>query len=291
MDSIDKTLENIEAHLAHRVQKQSEPSEQSQQKIIQLPLWPETTRGVPNSVLRSALFGAVRRGRRAYQQRVEKATIDKIKVLHTGPTLDQADLDVWEQCLHLARESGLGTRIEFSAHSFLKAIGRSTGKSQHEWLKGAFTRLSASVVEIKDGSRAYWGALLHGGARNEELGCYIIELNPKIQALFGSDCWTQIQWSERQALSGHPLAQWLHGFYSTHAKPYPYRAETLRHLCGSETAALWKFRQSLRKALNVLAEATGWSWWIDDKDLVHINKRPTKSQARHLRKKKTTSPF
>ncbi len=35
-------------------------------RVIQLPLWPEAVRGVPNSVLRSALFGAIKRGRRAY---------------------------------------------------------------------------------------------------------------------------------------------------------------------------------------------------------------------------------
>ncbi|MFZ2391997.1 MAG: hypothetical protein WAW68_06085 [Rhodoferax sp.] len=39
--------------------------------------------------------------------------------IHTGPQLDQADLDVWEQCLHLARTGGLGTRIQFTAGGFL----------------------------------------------------------------------------------------------------------------------------------------------------------------------------
>lgn len=33
---------------------------------IQLPIWPDKVRGVPNSILRSALFGIVRRGRRMY---------------------------------------------------------------------------------------------------------------------------------------------------------------------------------------------------------------------------------
>ena len=31
-------------------------------KVVQLPLWPEPVRGVPNSVLRSALFGAAAGG-------------------------------------------------------------------------------------------------------------------------------------------------------------------------------------------------------------------------------------
>ena len=29
------------------------------------------------------------------------------------------------------------------------------------------------------------------------------------------------------------LAQWLHGFYASHAKPFPIKIETLHRLCGS----------------------------------------------------------
>ena len=32
--------------------------------VVQLPIWPESTRGVPNGVLRSALFGAIKKGAR-----------------------------------------------------------------------------------------------------------------------------------------------------------------------------------------------------------------------------------
>ncbi len=49
-----------------------------------------------------------------------------------------------------------------------------------------------------------------------------------MRVLFNRDSWTQIDWNIRRALIGHPLAQWLHGFYSTHAaKSIPYKAETL----------------------------------------------------------------
>lgn len=37
----------------------------------------------------------------------------------------------------------------------------------------------------------------------------------------------------RHALDGHQLAQWLHGFYASHAKPFPIKIETLHRLCGS----------------------------------------------------------
>lgn len=254
--------------------------------VVQLPLWPEPVRGVPNSILRSALFGAIKRGRRTYLQGEPVASYEGVTILQTGPRLDQADLDVWEQCMHLARTGGLGTRIQFAAHGFLKAIGRGTGKSQHEWLRNAFRRLASTVVEVKDGKRAYFGPMLHHGARDDETGRYVIEINPAIAQLYSSDGWTQIEWEQRQALHKQPLAQWLHGFYSTHAKPYPMKVETIHRLCGSENKELKGFRRELRDALAKLEAATGWTCEIDDADLVQINKKPTGSQLRHLIRKK-----
>ena len=254
--------------------------------IVQLPLWPEPVRGVPNSVLRSALFGAIKRGRRAFMQGEAVATYDGVVILQTGPRLDQADLDVWEQCMHLARTGGLGTRIQFTAHGFLKAIGRPVDGRSHEWLRNAFRRLASSVVEIKDGKRAYFGPMIHHGTRDDETGHYGIEVNPAIVTLYGSDGWSQIEWKQRQALKRQPLAQWIHGFYSTHAAPFPLKVETLHRLCGSDAKQLFHFREKLREALDHTTAAAGWAWSIDDADLVHISKTPTGSQSRHLIRKR-----
>jgi hypothetical protein len=255
-------------------------------KLIRLPVWPEAARGVPNVALRSALFGAVRRGPRIYLQAQPVASVNGIAVMFTGPRLDQADLDVWEQCLHLARTQGLGCEIRFSAHGFLKAIGRCTGKKDHEWLKNAFRRLMSAVAEFKAGSRAYAGPLLHHWARDEATGQQVIVLNPGIVELYGNDGWTQVEWAQRQALKGWPLAQWLHGFYSSHAEPFAMKVETLHRLCGSEAARMDNFRQELRKALGHLAESAGWTWEIDSSDLVLINRKPSLSQQKHLAKKR-----
>jgi hypothetical protein len=251
-------------------------------KKVQLPIWPEPVRGVPNSVLRSALFGAIRRGKRAFQQRVPLASVDGVTILFTGPRLDQADLDVWEQCLHLARSGGLGCRVQFAAHGFLKSLNRNASGANHEWLKNAFARLASSVVEIKDGKRAYFGPMIHHGTRDDETGQYAIEINPAIVALYGSDGWSQVEWEQRKALKRQPLAQWLHGFYTTHAAPFPYKVETLHRLCGSEAKLVSDYRKDLRAALDKLATATGWAWEIDNNDLVRIEKRPSASQTRNL---------
>lgn len=253
---------------------------------VQLPLWAEVCRGVPNSVLRSALFGVVRRGPRSFQQRVQKASVEGVKIIHTGPQLDQADLDVWEQALQLARTGGLGCRIQFTASQFLTSIGRGNGKSQHEWLKGAFARLAASVVEIKDAHRAYFGAILSHGGRDDQSGRYVLEMNPKLIELYGLDGWSSVEFGQRMALKKRPLAQWLHGYYSSHAKPFPVKVETLHRLCGSQNSAIKGFKQDLKSALEKLQEVTHWTWKIDVSDLVHLSKVPTASQSRHLLKLK-----
>jgi hypothetical protein len=253
--------------------------------VVRLPVWPDSTRGVPNGVLRSALFGAIRKGKRPYLTREPLAAQDGITILYTGPRLNQNHLDVWEQCLHLARTQGLGCQIRFSAYGFLKAIGRSTGKAQHEWLKNMLAELASAVPELKDGRRAYSGPLLHNLARDDKTGQHVIELNPETVRLYGSGGWSQIEWDERQALKGQPLAQWLHGFYSTHASAFPMKVETLHRLCGSETREMKHFRAELRQALDHITRTAGWVWMIDENDLVHVERQPSASQQKHLVRK------
>jgi len=270
--AIAARIEKICQQLAK--QRSEKPPERA--PVVQLPLWPNAIRAVPNTVLRSALFGCIQKGRRKFLDRVMVGSIEGLRVKHTGPRLDQTDLDVWEQCLHLARTSPLGDKIEFTSHSFLKAIGRGTGKSQHEWLKSVLIRLQASVVEIEEGRRGYSGQLLKDYARDDETGRNLIEVNPKISALFGHDGWTGLEWEQRLVLKRQPLAQWLHGFYSTHKNPHPYKVATIKHLCGSEAKELYKFRQQLRKAMEQVAAVTGWIWTIKDGDLLKVDKSSKK---------------
>jgi hypothetical protein len=237
-----------------------------------LPEWPEKARGIPNGALRSSLFGAIRKGPRKFLKRTKLQSVNGLTIVFNGPRLSQSDLDVWEHCLHLARINGTGCQIRFTGYSFLKSIGRNTGKSDREWLKGVLLDLASSVVEISDGKRAYFGPLIHHGIRDEETMEFVIEVNPRVALLYGADGWTQIEWAQRWALRRQPLAQWLHGFYSTHSEPYPYKVETLRRLAGSENEHLFSFRQELRSAMAKVAEVTGWSWCIVETDLLRVTK-------------------
>ena len=102
--------------------------------------------------------------------------------------------------------------------------------------------------------------------------------------LYGLDGWSSVEFGQRMALRKQPLSQWLHGYYSSHAKPFPVKIETLHRLCGSQNSTLKGFKQKLISALNKLEEITHWSWEIDASDLVRLSKVPTASQSRHLLK-------
>ena len=274
------------AHLmefSQKMQQREAMEERGPAEVIQLPLWPEAKRGAPNAVLRAALFAAIQGKGRQYMLRKELvATQDGVRIRYTGGQLDQADLDVWEQTLHLARTQALGTKCYFTAHGFLKALGRSTGKHDHDWLGEALARLSATSVEITSGRRTYFGSLIDGGVRDEDTGRYVVEINPKLAKFYGRTQWTQIDWEQRQRLRGKPLALWLHGFYASHAAPYPLRVAYLHKLSGSQTKQLWKFKQNLTRALRDLgAMGAIKSFEIRD-DLVYVRTVPSPSQQKHL---------
>jgi len=283
-DDVRQPLTIVERAQALAAKALTREREEKPGKLVYLPTWPDAMRGMPNVIARSALFGIIQRGKRKYVegQKIAIPAVTGVTILHTGPQLDQNDLDVWLQCLHLTRNQAIGTPIRFTSCAFLRSIGRNTGKRDYEWLQGVFRRLMSSVIEIECMRKGFAGQLIRDWYRDETTGENVIILNPKIAALFADDAWTAEQWSERMALKGHQLARWLHTFYSTHAAPLPYKVETIRQLSGSSDLALYSFRRELRKALAKVVDVTGWSWFIDEDDLVHITKTPTASQQRHL---------
>ena len=254
-----------------------------------LPAWPEAVRGVPNGVLRSALFGAIKKGPRRYLDRVEIHALDGVRIIYSGPRLDQGDLDVWETVLHIVRLLALGDECRVTAYQLLKLMGKTDTGKNRDILDSRLSRLKANGVDIRIGRYGYEGSLIDEVYRDEATQEYVIRLNPKLRALFEKDQWTMVDWEVRMALSGQPLAQWLHSFYATHAKPYPMSVEKLRELCGSETEEARKFKQLLARALESVGEACethGQAFQAEIRDnLVYVDRQPSRSQRKHLAKK------
>ena len=249
-----------------------------------LPDWPVQVRGVPNICLRSALFGVVQRGRRRAVKGELLASVKGISVRYTGWRLDQGDFDVLLYALHLVSlEKSTKNHARFTGKGFLRAIGRTSGKSGREWLKDSFRRLTGSAVEItfvikdrfNEKSYTYAGSLVDEFYYSADEGSYLLRINPKLARLFDAG-WTQVQWLQRRLLKTD-LAKWLHGFYASHRAPYPIKVNTLKLLCGSSYGRLSDFRSRLRRALDELTNVQQLeSWEIDEKDKVHVIKRNTK---------------
>ena len=263
-----------------------------------LPFSSDTSRLVPDAVLRSALFCVMKRGERPfYKKPKEIASLENLKVFYAGEQLDQGDLDVWETVLHIhsTKKEELGTEIRMTGYELLKLMGLTDSGKNRKILVDRLFRLTQSTVTIDTPKYRYDGGLLIGVLREKETEHFLISLNPRIAVLFASTRFSQIDWVIRQSLKGQQLAQWLHGFYATHAKPLPMKIETLHRLCGSTAAKLYHFKQELIKALNIVSEVSTnnnqpFSYEIIG-DLVHVFKTASKTQQKHLasRTRKTTT--
>ena len=279
----------IEQKIARLKETAARKVAEAKTKVVQLPLWPEPVRAVPNGFLRSALFGAIAKGRRRYINGEDLAAVDGVTIRYKGERLDQGDLDVWESVLHAVRLQELGSTCRVTSYALLKLMGKTDTGKNRATLNKRITRLVASALTVKQGRYSYIGSLIAGAAKDEETQEWVIELDAKLRPLFAADQFTQVEWAVRHKLDGKPLAQWLHGFYASHAAPFPLKIETLHRLCGSEAGEMWKFAQTLRKALDDVAEASaahgeGFSSDIRG-DLVHVEKKAQGAQRRHLAKK------
>ena len=255
---------------------------------VRLPAWPDAVRAVPNGFLRSAIFGAIKRGARRYLKAELVAAVEGTEIRYTGERLDQGDLDVWESVLHAVRTQELGSQCRVTSYALLKLMGLTDTGKNRATLHTRITRLVANAVEVKQGRYTYIGGLIRFAAKDEETQEWVIELDARLRPLFAADQFTQVEWAVRQALSGQPLAQWLHGFYASHAKPFPMLMETLLRLSGSESENPRSARQTLRKALDAVSEASAANGEIFGYevhgDLVNVEKRPSGTQRRHLAK-------
>jgi len=293
LDNIQNSLDNVSS-LESLVDSNSQPPAlaSTPSREAQLPIWPEPTRGVPNVALRSALFGAIRPGKREYLEKREIAAQGNQAIRYTGARLDQGDLDVWQAVLHLMRKQNLGSDVQLTAAQILREMKKTDTGKNRQTLNRRLTRLGANMLELEVNGRSYEGSLIDDVYQHKEERWYLIRLNPRLVVLFDEDQFTQIDWDIRNALEGKPLAQWLHGYYSSHAAPYPVKTETLHSLSGSDTTSIYRFRQNLKAAMQLLATTSTelgqpMTFSVED-NKVYVEKTPTPSQRRHLHKKKAT---
>lgn len=274
--SMSTSFERIQARAAEAEKKKAEegqtsepsPAPPAQQLELPIELLGRGARGVPDSILRSALFSATRPGKRRQLDNEQVPSVRNVDIWQTGPQLQQIDLDVWIELVRLAAEVQSSV-ISIPVRGLLKRLNRDTGAKSRGRLLSTLERLNASLVKIrytvKQGVRHYHGTMIFDVARDEKEHL-VIQLNPRLAALFDKSSWSALQIEQRHKLKRQPLAQWLHGYLSSHARPFPIKVETLKTLSGSNTKTLFHFRSELRGAIEKVEDVTGWSCQIDSTD-------------------------
>jgi hypothetical protein len=270
MKKLDDLLAKMPALQARARERRVPAAKAVKAQQLMLPFWPDEVRRVPNLILRNALFSASK-DREFFGPMRLVASLEGHTVKVTE-RMNQYDLDNLEMLLHLQREQPLGARVAFTAHSFLKVMGRGTGGKDHKELHEDLTRLARATVEIRwtNERKSYTGSLVAGFARDEDTGMFVVTFNEDMMRLYDAGS-TQIDWAQRQQLGKSNLAKWLQVFYASHDAPYAMKVETLQVLSGS-SSSIREFRRVLKVALDKLV-AVGLlsSWGIED-GLVSVQK-------------------
>lgn len=244
---------------------------------------------IPNAFLRSAVFAAIAKGQRATLSEAEIKGQAGTVLTFDGEQFDQHDLDLFGTLVGLLfQKSQHDQENKTSCSALLRMLGVTDTGPNRTSLRNRLQRLSSCKLSVDNPWCKFSGSLIRVRYIDGH-NTIALRLSPKINELYENNSYTRIQWGLRSSLRGCPLAQWLHGYYATHAKPHPVRIETLKKMSGSNTISLGKFRQLLNKALDKLGTASAehgqkFTYQIDD-ELVRVNKRPSPSQERHLAKR------
>lgn len=232
-----RTLDQALDALRQRVQERAAHADKAPSNVarpsVQLPLWDELDRAIPNHIARSSLFAPVARGRRKMHDGTTLSSRSDVMLRYWGKQLDEPDCDVWMQALHEARLAPLGQPIPVRRASFLRSIGRHTGKYEYDWLHESLLRLSLGMLEVKAKKYAVGDVpkgeapskkihrvmhLIDGFDYDEELEEYVLHVDPRMVKLFGNREFALVDWDKRLKIKrGQDMAKALQRLVATSA--------------------------------------------------------------------------
>jgi len=239
------------------------PPDRESAKVVPFAMWPDGKRAMPTDFIACALFAALH-GKNTQHLRGEHiASINGYTVSYTGKRLTQVHADIVMGALHLMRGLPQGDTVEFRIRSFLRLIGRHTGKTDRDSFRQLVDDVIATALRITapDGKVSYSGSILTKArdVSEDDDTLFALEVNRELAKLFDNGFGT-VDWEKRKSLMRQPLCLWLQLYFAKFTKPVA--VPELHRLSGS-TAPLKKFRQNLRAALEVLRKKGVANAWID----------------------------
>jgi len=200
----------------------------------QLALWPESDRGIPNELVRCAVFAAKNRRdpRKVYRANAPLVVpvIGGGEVVYIGEELRQDDETVWMQLVHLSKE-GCSEWVSFTPYSFLKAIRWPIKGASYTRLLTSLRRLATSGIEVYsqrfDKGVSTKLIVKYEYAKNADAPWRVQVFDKDDQLLFLFDkLYSRVDWDMRLALPDG-VATWLHSFFSSHREPFDHKIATL----------------------------------------------------------------
>jgi hypothetical protein len=182
--------------------------------------------------------------------------------------LDQGDLDCWMAVVQAYIESDKDHEGRFvvSGNRLLELMGSSNTGPNHNLLDDRLSKLRSGSIDIKTGRFSYEGSLIEDVYRDSETRQVAIKLNPHMFSLFvPENGWTRMDLAVRKKLGRNNLAKWVYAFFSSHEHHFPISVEKIKELSDSDYRELWRFRQALKKSIDLVNKATGWKLQIDAK--------------------------
>ena len=229
--TLDQALDALRQRVQERAAHADKTPTSTVRPSVQLPLWDELDRAIPNHIARSSLFAPVAKGRRKMHDGTALSSRSDVMLRYWGKQLDEPDCDVWMQALHEARQTPLGQPIPVKRASFLRSIGRHTGKYEYDWLHDSLLRLSLGMLEVKAKKYAVGDVpkgeapskkihrvthLIDGFDFDEELGEYVLHIDPRMVKLFGNREFSLVDWDKRLKIKrGQDMAKALQRLVAT----------------------------------------------------------------------------
>jgi hypothetical protein len=223
---------------------------------LQLPIWPDDKKAVPNSIARSSLFTSIPRGPRKLLKDEELASPKGTTMYFTGERLDMSECDVFLLTLDMARHLPLGQPIKIKRAEFIRALGKKErGGNGYKILADQFKRLTTAHLSIETPKYKAYLNLVSSWVYNKDTKEFEATIDPKIIALFSNSEFAHIDWHKRLQISSEKkdLAKWMQGYIASHSpgKPHKIGLLLLRGWSGY-TVNIRKYKTYMLNALKEL---------------------------------------
>jgi hypothetical protein len=225
MVNIDDKIKEFKKTLITKEQRQKEAEEAKLLGTAMQQLLPdifEEKRAIPNSFLRGALFGMVRKGRRALVENKPIFTMSQYEIAFSGAELDQNDLELWDTLIYLAKSNNVKNELRITLYELCRHLKIADNGNNRTALIERVKRLKFGVVNLKVNEQEFFGSLINNGFVDTSDGRLVIEYNKKLAPLFSEGDYTLISADIRHLLGDNQLARWLYNFYESHNEPIPF---------------------------------------------------------------------